>query len=396
MERQNDWYTGINYYDNYREKEIAIETKIINNPISQSLHERVEMLYVVSGKALIQVNGCDYPARCGSFFCMYSHHFYQIHSIEEEMNVIIVKFYIGLFLYMCWEKHPKNANAKLMYDTCPMVLLKESRKKKAERLFRELLEEKAEKRFGSKNLVEYKTLELYTYFCRYAFEQIGSGGKVENEVWNTIKKVVLTTGGNLNLRDQAAEMNCSARTLNQRIKAASGYTFFQLQQSGKMLNACALLHFPGLTMDYISGLLGFSSITAFYRIFEQFCKMTPREYQNNCIGNEEMILNGTGLAMQFLQYIHLNFMQDLTAEGLSDIFCIRPYTVRQTCRKVFGMEIKSLINEIRICYAASFLKTGKYSVLEVSSMCGFNSNSTFQRDFKRYMNQTPSQYCQTM
>lgn len=32
MKQQNDWYTGINHYDNYVEKEIGIERRIIDGP----------------------------------------------------------------------------------------------------------------------------------------------------------------------------------------------------------------------------------------------------------------------------------------------------------------------------------------------------------------------------
>ncbi|MEG0680398.1 MAG: AraC family transcriptional regulator [Eubacterium sp.] len=392
MKGQNDWYTGTDYYDNYPEKEIIIEEKTIELPLRQDLHPQVEILYIKSGKARIEVNGWNYAAEEGSFFCMYSHHFYRIHAIQEKLEIVFVKFYVGLFMYMCWEKHPKNANAKLMYDTCPMVSLTGIKKKRIELLVDELLEEKKTYRFETKNLVMYKTLELHAYYCRYAFEAIGKNKKEDNKVWNLIEKVILTTGQKILLEDAAEEMGYTPRQLNQKIKAVSGSTFFQLKQAGKVLNSCSLLHFPELEIDYISDLLGFSSITVFYRVFQQYCKMTPREYQRKKIGNDDMIFMGTSLAMQFLQYIHLYFMQDLTLEGLSDVFYVKPYRVEQIFKNVFGVSFKNLLNEIRISYAASFLRTKCYTVLEVSSMCGFESHTTFQRAFKTYMHQTPSEY----
>lgn len=396
MDRQNDWFTGIDYYHNYREKEIVIERKIIDSPTQQYMHEQVEMIYVLSGDAVVSINGRDFHAEEGNLFCMYTHHFYNIHSIKEKLDVVYVKFFIGLFMYMSWEKHPRHANARLMYDTCPMVKLFDDEKEDIERIIYKLLKENKEARFASKNMIVYKTLELHACFCRYTYEHIGINKKEENELWEIIKRVILSPSKCLELKEIAAKINCSERTLNQKIKNACGYTFYQLQQFGKILNACALFHFPELSMEYISDILGFSSTQAFYRLFVQHCKMTPREYQKKCVGSEEKDYIGTGLAMQFLQYMHLNFMHDITIDNLCDEFCIKPYTAKQLFDSVFGTNFSDILNEIRVNYAASILHTDKYSILEVSLLCGFNSLSTFQRTFKEFMNQTPSEYKRLM
>lgn len=396
MQRQNDWFTGIDYYHNYQEKEITVERKTIDSPIQQYLHEQVEMIYVLSGDAHINVNGFDFHATEGSFFCLYAHHFYNIHSILEKLDVVYVKFYIGLFIYMSWERHPKRANATLVYDTCPMVKLTGEEKESVERIIHKILKEKKERRFASMNILVYKTLELHAYYCRYAYEHACSNSKEENEVWDIIKRVILATGKNLQLKDVAKEANCSMRNLNQRIKKATGYTFFQLQQFGKILHACALFHFPELSIEYISDLLGFTSVTSFYRLFLQYRKMSPRDYQKKCVGTEEEDYMGSGLALQFLQYMHINFMNDLTIENLCEEFRIKPYTVKQIFENIFGTSFKNVLNEIRISYATSFLKIEEHSIIEVSLMCGFDSLSTFQRAFKEYMHQTPSEYKKLM
>ncbi|MEG0376964.1 MAG: AraC family transcriptional regulator [Eubacterium sp.] len=396
MKRQNDWYCGINYYDNYLEREIEVEAVTLEDPMKKGLREQVEMLFIRAGKAVIRVNGCDYAAEAGDFFCLYTHHFYEIHTILEKLEMVVVRFYIGLFMYMTWEKHPKNANAKLMYDTKPVVRLSLDQKKEIAFLFEGLLKEKKTGRFGSKNLVEYKTLELHMYFCRYAFEAIVKGTPEENKVWRIIKNIMLSSGEELLLTEEAERFGCSAKNLNRQIKNACGYTFFQLQQAGKMLYACGLLHFPDLEMNYISDLLGFSSVTVFYRIFQRYCKMTPREYQKSRIGNSDQVFLGTDIAMQFLQYMHLNFFKELTLETLSGAFYMKPYTAKKIFANVFGEGFKSVLNQIRVSYAVAFLKTQHYSAMEVSSLCGFDSYGTFKRVFKEIMNQAPREYMDLM
>ncbi len=396
MKHQNDWYTGINHHDHHKKEEVKVEHLLIDKPIEQFAHEMVEMIYVKSGDAIIEINGSDYQAVEGRFFCLYSHHFYKIHSIKERLDVVSIKFYIGLFMYMSWEKHPKNANAKLVYDTCPSVDLDCKQKDKIEYLVLDILREKEERRFGSLNLIEYKTLELHGYFCRYAFEQIGVHKKENNKVWAVIERTILTTNQKSDLKDLAVELDCSARTLNQDIKKACGYTFFQLQQFGKIINACALLRFPELSIEYISDLLNFSSITSFYRVFVQHCGVSPRVFQNSFNNSPLEAFTTRGLAMQFLQYMHIYFSEPISLDKLCEAFYIKPYTAKQIFDTAFGKKFSDLLSEIRICYAASFLRTTDYSALEISLMCGFNSYSSFQSAFKTHMNQTPAEFRKSM
>lgn len=409
MKQQSDWYTGINHYDNYVEKEIGIERKTIDGPTVPYLHEQVELFYVLSGKGAISVNGYTYEAAPGCLFCMYSHHFHHVEAVEEKLDVAVIRFHIGLFMYMSWEKHPKHANARLVYDTKPMVQLAGEERTEVEALVYSILKESAEDRFERLNMIEYKTLELHAYYCRFAYEKIGKAGWKGRSVWNIIEKVILTTSDDLTLEDMTEEMIreisadpacetskiCSPETLNRKIKEASGFTFFQLKQFGRVINACALLHFPELSMEYIGDLLNFSSTAAFYRVFKQYCGVTPREYQAEYIGIEPPG-SGAGTAMQFLQYIHMHFSEDIKLDDLCAKFCMKPYTAKRIFKEVFGNSFEELLAQVRVSYACAFLRTGNRTVLEIASLCGFNSQSTFLRHFKQWMNQTPEEYREVM
>ena len=69
------------------------------------------------------------------------------------------------------------------------------------------------------------------------------------------------------MEEYAKAAGMTTVTLNRKIVRRCGYTFFQLQKMGKIFNACALLHFPDLNIQYISDYLGFTNIEDFYRVF---------------------------------------------------------------------------------------------------------------------------------
>ena len=77
---------------------------------------------------------------------------------------------------------------------------------------------------------------------------------------------------------------------------------------GKIYNACALLHFPDLNLQYISDYLGFTNIEDFYRVFKRYQKVSVREYQTRHIGNGvQMQSEEEGL--QILEYLLLHFQK---------------------------------------------------------------------------------------
>lgn len=392
MERQKDWFTGINYHDNYKEQEIILEEQVLAQPGKPGFHEQVELLYVQDGEGELEVNGLCYPMKRGSFFCLYAHHFHGVTRIKQPVRVFSVKFYIGLFMYRSWEKHPKNAHEKLVYDTCPYVFLKGKERAFTEGIIAHLREEKEGQDFEKKNLIVYFTLALHAYHCRYAYAVIGKQTREKSPVWKAVENTILSTQEKISLEKLALEAGCIERTLNRKIKEASGYTFFQLQQYGKVLNACALMHFPELSLDYIGDLLGFSSKTAFYRVFGQYMGMTPREYQERSILGNVAVQRRESLGLQILQYLHLHFHEEISLQDVCTACAIKPYTAMQMFTDIFGKNFAQLLSEIRIAYSCSYMRAADTSLLEISGRCGFNSFSTFQREFAICMGQTPGEY----
>ncbi|MEG0506665.1 MAG: AraC family transcriptional regulator [Longicatena sp.] len=391
MKQQNDWYTGIDHHQNLREQDITITKMYIDQETKQKEHERVILIYVYEGKGEICINGVMYPLTKGSFCCLYMHHFYHYHHIKEPIIAIYIEFYIGLFMYMCWEKHPQHANAALMYDTVPLIQLEGSKQLKVEALVEDIYREEQEKRFNSLNMVTYQTLCLHSLHCRYAFEGIEEH-QDHAQIWSIIVKIILATGKDIILEDMANELHLSSAYVNQKIKEACGYTFFQLQQWGKVVNACALLHYSELTMAYICDLLNYSSMEHFYRVFKQYTKMTPREYQYAYIEDKELVMYQASFGLQILQYIHLHYSEALTSENIANELQMKEYTLKEICIHLFHQSIKELIEETRITYAQSLLRSTNSAITSIVSSCGFDSLATFQRMMKKYTHQSASEY----
>ena len=282
-------------------------------------------------------------------------------------------------------------NEILMYGVQPILLLEGREQKRVERILEELLEEEREQRFSAQNISIYLAMQLHALYCRYAMEKRPKDQEKKQPVWNVIQRVLLDTSKTVSLEEYAREVEMSPVTLNRNIEKQCGYTFFQLQKMGKIYNACALLHFPDLNLQYISDYLGFTNIEDFYRVFKRYQKVSVREYQTRHIGNGvQMQSEEEGL--QILEYLLLHFQKPFQIREMEQELKKNAYLLEKRAKEQFGKSVQELLEEVRIQIACSYLSATDRAVTQISSDVGFGSISSFQRSFAKYMNQTPSEY----
>lgn len=387
---QKDWFTGIDYY-NLKEKQVHVDELKITNPIEQKFHEQTEIYYVKSGDADLWVNGEKFQIQEGSFFCLYMHLFYQIENIRKPLHCVKVSFYIGLFMFMCFEKRTAKENEMLVYGVPPLLCLDEHEKRRVTRILEDLLEEEKEQRFSVQNVTIYLTMQLHALYCRYAMEKKKKESAQKDVVWDIIQRVLLDTSKTVSLEEYAAAAGMTAVTLNRKITSRCGYTFFQIQKMGKIFNACALLHFPDLDIQYISDYLGFTNLEDFYRVFKRYQKVSVREYQLKNIGSAPQ-MQSKEESLQILEYLLLHFQKPFRMEEMEQELKQKAYLIERRCKEQFEKSTQELLEEIRIRIACSYLTATNRTVTQISSDVGFSNISSFQRSFSKYMHQTPNQY----
>lgn len=387
---QKDWFTGIDYY-NLKEKQIHVTEFQITKPIEQQFHEQTEIYYIKSGDAELWINGEKFQIQEGSFFCLYMHLFYRIEKIRKPLHCVKVSFHIGLFMSLCFEQRKARENEMLVYGAQPLLSLDKEEKQRVARVLEDLLTEEKEQRFSVQNMSIYLAMQLHALYCRYAMERKKRDVTKQDGVWNIIQRVILDTSKTVSLEEYAKTADMTAVTLNRKIVNRCGYTFFQLQKLGKVFNACALLHFPDLNIQYISDYLGFTNVEDFYRVFKRYRKVSVREYQTKNIGYGVQMQSGEE-SLQILEYLFLYFQKPFQMKEMESVLKKKGSLIERRARETFGRSIQELLEEIRIQIACSYLSATDRTVTQISSEVGFGSISSFQRSFFKYMNQTPSEY----
>ncbi|MCF2857247.1 helix-turn-helix domain-containing protein [Pseudoalteromonas sp. SMS1] len=84
---------------------------------------------------------------------------------------------------------------------------------------------------------------------------------------------------------------------------------------------------------------------------------------------------------------------ELNLKSLADLLEVKPYILSQVINQHIGEKFYDLINRRRVEYTCQlFNDHPTRPILDIALQAGFNSKSTFNAAFKRYLAVTPSQY----
>lgn len=94
-----------------------------------------------------------------------------------------------------------------------------------------------------------------------------------------------------------------------------------------------------------------------------------------------------------LQAIHTDFLtKDLSVNDLASLCGISYSYLKKLFLKRFRLTPLQYINQIKMNYACDLLKTGQYTISQVSDQCGYRDVSFFSRQFRQYIGTPPSHY----
>ena len=125
----------------------------------------------------------------------------------------------------------------------------------------------------------------------------------------------------------------------------------------------------------------------------------------NELGNskEYQVLNAQGFSLQtevkdndriniVFNYVKTNFKEEITLEEIADLVSM---TVPSFCRyfkKITNKTFVQFVNECRLVHASKLLAEKPISITEVCFESGFNNFSHFNKSFKAFTGQNPSEY----
>ncbi len=91
------------------------------------------------------------------------------------------------------------------------------------------------------------------------------------------------------------------------------------------------------------------------------------------------------------EYIHHHYTQDITLEGLAQVFYVNKYYLAHAFKKEFSESPIQYLNRLRCEKGRLLLTSTDHSVAEISGSVGFSSAPYFSYVYKRFYGESPQQ-----
>ncbi|GAB1856419.1 AraC family transcriptional regulator [Flavobacteriaceae bacterium MHTCC 0001] len=93
-----------------------------------------------------------------------------------------------------------------------------------------------------------------------------------------------------------------------------------------------------------------------------------------------------------LNYVDHNFQKRISIQDMANVVCMTEGAFCKYFKKEFKKSFTNYLNEYRIRKACLLLQETDYKLLDIAMNCGYENMSFFHRQFKKYLNITPSEY----
>lgn len=352
------------------------------------------LFFVASGRGRLHVNGVKLELGKGSFGWLHSYHIYQFEpEWGDELRLLCCPFDYASASYITYRDSLKITRTVLT-ENSPVVRLSGEEAEYVKSLMEEFMEEGAGG--GATDMVEGYSLflEISTLFLRYSAREADQSPPFERSLaWKLLQHIFTYSHENLTRQKLASIYGVSEREVSCQLQLVAGMSFARLLNRARTDRACDMMHYGGLTMQYIARYVGYHSETSFYRAFKEVMGMTPQEYERTLgPGDEREAVPIDAPALVVLHYLFSHYREPLTVADTAKALYLEKNSVNRVLKANFGMDLSEIVTELRMTYAESLLKNSSMPVADAALACGYNSVHTFIRIFSGRHAMTPGEY----
>ncbi len=92
------------------------------------------------------------------------------------------------------------------------------------------------------------------------------------------------------------------------------------------------------------------------------------------------------------EFLMKNYQEEINLEEIAEIVHMAPASTCRFFKSSTGLTIFEYLNKIKIDYACKLLLNTEMNIVDISYDCGFNNLSHFNKQFRKFMGQTPTQF----
>ncbi|NJB84021.1 AraC family transcriptional regulator [Wenyingzhuangia aestuarii] len=145
-------------------------------------------------------------------------------------------------------------------------------------------------------------------------------------------------------------------------------------------------------LERLISLTGFKSIQCMLNILDALsCTKDVKEFASNGY-TEKVYVKDSQRLEKVYQYVLSNLSREIHLDEVAEIAHLGVSPFCRFFKKRMHKTFSQFLNEVRVGYACKLLIENKLSISEVTYSCGYNSQTNFNRQFKKIKGINPKAY----
>ena len=242
-----------------------------------------------------------------------------------------------------------------------------------------------------------KLIDLVIVYRRYIMSHRGeldAGHETTVREQSILSYLYAHSAEKLTLSQVAEAFFLSESALSKQISGMTGTTFSKLLSSIRVEKASDYLIYTDLTLDEIARLCGFVDASHVSKHFAQRVGITPMQYRKiYSKAVTKFNISDKAVAFALTDYLYKNYETErLTAASVAAEFGVSVPEMNRLLLYYNEMNFDTLLNATRINKACELLASTNYLVIDVAVAVGYSNIKTFNMNFYRFKEMTPTEF----
>lgn len=383
------------------EKSISIQARILENN-KECLYISDKLLYIIEGKAKMKINNREYSIEKATIVIISPYSIVEIFDIEKPLNYIILSYNklhlknilnninnTDMKIFDIVNKYDIN---KLNYEYANKVkkIMLEIREEIGDESILELDIDKDKDKLTTLKVV-IKIVELLIEITRNLNSK---KQKTSLSLSQTIIKYIYAhSSEKLSIMKLATIFFMSEAEVREHIDKFSSLTFKEILYKIRLQKTKELLLYTELNLDEIAETVGFVDGSHITKIWKLKKNMTPAVYRQIY---KTSLFNITkedkNVAFEIIDYLINNYNKELDVQNISKLFGLNEIKLNKLLLLYVDKNFNSFLNYTRINRSCELLLNTNKSIIDICFLVGYNNIKTFNNNFKKYKNITPTEF----
>ena len=399
----------------------SFDVEYLEEPVKPVIHNIPKLLFFTEGTGKIKIYNKEFDIVPNTLLMIFPWEIVEITQVEKPLAMMKISYnsVFNNFILNSLNRYKKSKNNILsLIKKIPVVYFNKIEAKTIKNIFYEIKNE-----VGLESLSDFKPFfdirkeenatkdefdlstvyitnkltELIILIAKKNIRDEKCVNKKEEDETNIVKYIYAHLNEKLTLNKLAVIFFMSESSISKYLEEVTGFMFNDLLRHMRISKALNLLVYTDLNIEEIAHLVGFVDGAHISNLCSKHLKMSPNKYREKYkdmyqIFNEKE----QQLVSDVIKYIYDNYTKELTINDVTEKFDITDTKLNKILMAYSGKRFIEFLNALKIDKACEMLLTTDKSVIDISFELGFNTVKTFNNNFSKLKNMSPTDFRKTV